>query len=66
MINLRLSEISTVEAMEVPTSHLATRRPVCPVICISTHRVQKFRFNKHLSREKTKGNSQALSDVSGL
>jgi len=59
MINPRLSEISTVEVMEVPTSHLVIAGLVCSAICISTRRVQKIHFHKHLSWEKTSGTSQA-------
>ena len=66
MMILRLSEIiSTVEAMEVPISHLVTAHPVCSAICISVQRVQKIHFHKHLSWEKSSDISQVYQTFLG-
>ena len=66
MITLRLSKIiSTVEAMEVPTSHLVTAHPLCSATCISMQGVQKIHFHKHLSWEKSSGTSQVYRTFLG-
>lgn len=66
MVILQLSEIiSTVEAMEVTTSHLVTAHPDCSAICISMQRVQKIHFHKHLSWEKSSDTSQVYRTFLG-